>query len=93
MKHRSWRTLLTMAVVIFTVCQFSPAQGREPTGEVKKAVESGFLGDYSQLKKGSSGEAQMIYIKPAADFSRYTKIIFDPITIYISEDSKLGKLP
>jgi hypothetical protein len=93
MKYRSWRTLLTAAVVVFTVCQFSPAQGREPTDKVKKAVESGFLGDYSLLMRGTAEEAQEIYINSLTDFKQYTRIIFDPITVYVAEKSALGKLP
>jgi len=55
--------------------------------------EAGFLNHYGQLKRGEEGEAQLIYINPSTDFSGYTKIMIDPISVYSNPDSKLAKLP
>jgi hypothetical protein len=60
---------------------------------MRTVKQSGFLGDYSQLHKGKEGQARLVYFNPAADFKRYTKILFDPITIYAAEKSALAKLP
>jgi len=55
---------------------------------------SGFLGDYSQLKKGDGKEANFIYIDQSANWAKYTKIYIKNIDLWKSEDkdSKLNKL-
>ncbi len=63
------------------------------THQTRSAKKSGFLGDYSSLQKGGSGEAQLIYINPNADFGKYKKVLIEPIAIYTSKKSKLVKIP
>ncbi|MGB0257273.1 MAG: DUF3313 domain-containing protein [Coraliomargarita sp.] len=70
------------AVALFTGCASS----------TNSAEQSGFLGDYSDLKEGSKGEAQYVYINEQADFTQYTKVRFAPITVWRTEDSKLDEL-
>lgn len=55
---------------------------------------SGFLGDYSQLKKGDGNEANYLYIDQSADWAKYTKIYIKPVELWKSNDpdSSLGKL-
>jgi hypothetical protein len=55
---------------------------------------SGFLGDYSLLEKGGSGQANYIYFDHAADWSKYTKIYIQPIELWKSTDpdSPFGKM-
>ena len=55
---------------------------------------SGFLGDYSQLKKGNGNEANYIYIDQSANWAKYTKVYIKNIDLWKSDDkdSKLGKL-
>lgn len=43
---------------------------------------SGFLGDYSILKRGGEGQAAYVYIAPGADASRYDKIWLDAVTVW-----------
>lgn len=50
----------------------------------------GFLNDYSQLKPGQKGQAQWIYINPSAQWSKYTKVMIDPVTFIASADSKVS---
>ena len=40
------------------------------TRQTRSVEKSGFLGDYSDLREGGSGEAQLVYIKPGARWSR-----------------------
>jgi len=56
--------------------------------------QSGFLGDYSMLKKGAKGEANYIYIDPAVNYAKYTKIWIKSIALWRSDDpdSPLGKM-
>jgi hypothetical protein len=54
--------------------------------------ETGFLKDYSRLKKGIGDEALEEYINPAADFNTYDKVLIDPITLWRPAKSDLAKL-
>lgn len=56
-------------------------------GQAKKAKPSGFLGDYSGLQKGGEGQAQLVYVASQIKFSKYTKIIIDPVTIWRNADT------
>src|SRR5438876_1230666 len=66
---------------------------RTSTARRKRTVEeSGFLPDYSQLREGGTGEAQLVYIKPGVAWARYTKIKIDPVTIWTSGDSTVASV-
>ncbi len=54
---------------------------------------SGFLKDYTQFKKGGGERAALYYINPEADFSVYSKIILEPVTVWVTEDSDLKDVP
>jgi hypothetical protein len=62
------------------------------THQTPKAATSGFLKDYSQLKEGKGEQALMVYIDPDVNFSRYNKIMIDPIRLMASEDSDMAKI-
>ncbi len=62
------------------------------TQQTRTAEKSGFLGDYSMLRKGQEGEAQLVYKNPKADFAAYDKVMVDPVTIWLGEESKLKKV-
>ena len=57
-----------------------------------RSVEThGFLGDYSQLRKGEGKEAQLIYINPSADWRDYDAVMIDSVTLWrTSKTSKLS---
>jgi hypothetical protein len=64
------------------------------TTEQTRSVEpSGFLGDYSQLQPGKTGQALLVYIDPAADFSRYNEVVVEPVTIWTGKGSDLADVP
>ena len=64
-----------------------------PTTRQTRTVEkSGFLGDYSQLREGGTGEAQLVYIRPGVAWVRYTKMMIDPVTIWTSGDSTVANV-
>jgi hypothetical protein len=64
------------------------------TKKARSVKESGFLSDYSQLKKGESDQAKLVYFAPGVDWKKYTKMYIEPVQLWKSEDkeSKLGKL-
>ena len=55
---------------------------------------SGFLGDYSMLKKGNGEEANFIYVDKSADWKKYTKVYIKPVELWKSDDkeSRFGKM-
>ena len=74
------------------------AAGCAATQEAKSVEKSGFLGDYSLLKKGerstikevSEDQALWIYKNPAADWRKYRKVWLDSVTVWVSQkDSQL----
>ena len=62
------------------------------TRQARSVTESGFLGDYSQMKKG--GKAKLAFIAPSVDWLKYTKIYIAPVELWKSDEtnSPLGEL-
>ena len=75
--------VILLAVFLFLIT------GCSSTFQTRKVTTTTFLGDYSQLEKGSGDEAQLIYINPQTDFNSYTKILMDPVKFYSDKNSKL----
>jgi len=76
--------VVTASIVLLSGCP--------TTRQTRSVEESGFLGDYSQLREGGTGEAQLVYIKPGVPWVRYTKMMIDPVTIWTSGDSTVAKV-
>ncbi len=86
---RRWKLLTgILAAGLLTACRTT-----HQVGESEKDF-SGFLGDYSMLKKGSGSEANYIYIDKSADWAKYTKVYIKNVELWKSDDpnSPLGKL-
>lgn len=64
------------------------------THQARSVTESGFLGDYSQLQKGESGQAKLIYIAPDVDWNKYTKLYIEPVELWKGDEtnSPLGEM-
>ncbi len=54
---------------------------------------SGFLSDYSMLRRGGEGEAISVYWNDQADFNSYSKMLIEPVTIWANPDSELSEVP
>lgn len=63
------------------------------TSQMRSTKAVGFLGDYSQLKQGGEGQAQLVYIKPGVNWASYNKIMIDPIKAYAIPGNPLAELP
>ncbi len=72
------------AILLCTVMAFLAGCGETKKGKGVRA--SGFLGDYSVLRKGGKGEAEFIYKNPTVNWARYRSIELDPVTYW--RDSK-----
>jgi hypothetical protein len=81
-------TILMMAGLVVGLA------GCATTRQVSQVQTSGFLGDYSQLHRGRSGEADLVYINPSASWAKYKKVQLVPLEFWKSQDpnSPLGKL-
>jgi len=77
-----------LLVVGLTACRTT-----HQVGENEKDF-SGFLGDYSNIQKGQSGEANYLWIDKNADWKQYTKVCIEPVELWKSEDpqSPFGKM-
>jgi hypothetical protein len=69
------------------------AAGCATTEQVREVEKSGFLGDYSELQPGGEGQVALRYINPRAQFSRYSKVLIDPVTLWVSEGSSVSGVP
>ncbi len=58
------------------------------TVQANEAATTGFLGNYAQLQKGTDEQALLVYVDHSANWRQYTKIKFDPVTIYANEHLK-----
>ncbi len=86
MRDCSSRKGLSLVLAIGLGCALV-LSGCGRTLRARGASTSGFLGDYSQLQKGSGEEAQWFYINPRADFSTFDKVLIDPVTIWAKAKS------
>jgi hypothetical protein len=49
---------------------------------------SGFLEDYSNLAPDKDRKGALIFRKPGVDLKSYTKVVIDPVEVWIAPDSK-----
>jgi hypothetical protein len=80
MKTRA-RTLL-FALALAAVPLAASAQTKDGP------ARSGFLADYSQLKPAPDREGVLLYVNPSAGRSGYTKLMFRPVEVFVSEGTE-----
>ncbi len=67
--------------------------GCATTRQVPEDKRSGFLGDYSMLRKGPAGRADYYYIDQKANWAKFTKVWVKPVELWQpSQDSALGRM-
>jgi hypothetical protein len=90
--HR-WKLLTGIIAAGLLLGGLTACRTTKQVGESEKDF-SGFLGDYSQLKKGDGKEANYIYIDQSVNWAKYTKIYITNVDLWKSDDkdSKLNKL-
>ena len=64
------------------------------TQQAREVIKTGFLDDYSILQKGG-GDYQAIlrYVNPNADWKHYTKVLIDPVQLWMGKSSPLRNVP
>ncbi len=80
------RSRVLVAVVLsLAACVARPVR---PSAEF-----SGFLDDYSRLRPGGRGEVALVYRDPAAPWTSYDKVLFEPVTLWRSGRHSLDPVP
>lgn len=87
---RSFATAIakTATIVLFAMPMLS---GCSTFGGKPKFIESGFLTEYSVLRPGREGQFALVYVHGGVDFNSYSKILFEPLTIWI-DDSRSSEI-
>lgn len=81
-RHRRPAMPRPMGAAALVAC-LALAVGCAPLRQRREAVEpSGFLGDYSQLQKNENYPAYLIYVNPAANWSKYNAVIIDSVSFW-----------
>ncbi|RJG07569.1 DUF3313 domain-containing protein [Noviherbaspirillum cavernae] len=88
MKMRSGLILVTLALA--TGCH-SPMMNSVRNEAVPS--NSGFLGDYSQLKPDPKREGALVYADRSVDFRQYSKLMFDPVQIIVTPSADQSRVP
>ncbi len=79
---KATQVLLTLlCIVLLSSC----AQTRQ----ARSVEKTGFLGDYSMLREGGKGEALLVYHNPKVNWTSYSKMMVEPVTIWLGKDSQL----
>jgi hypothetical protein len=90
---RRWKLATGLIALALLAGGLTACRTTKQVSETEKDF-SGFLGDYSKLKKGEGNEANFIYVDRSADWAKYTKIYIKPVELWKSEDkdSRFGKM-
>ncbi|MCU0576026.1 MAG: DUF3313 domain-containing protein [Desulfobacterota bacterium] len=68
---------------------FAFALSATSCASVQKPKQTGFLGEYyKDLKPGPKEGVKFRWIKPGTDFSKYKKMMIDPVVFYFAPDSE-----
>ena len=84
MRVPSWILILSCSITLTGCASTYQAEPKQ----------SGFLGDYSLLKKGEEGEASLVYRKYDNDYDKwrsYTEILLEPVQIWKGEKTPLNQ--
>ncbi len=99
MKTQPRTVLLILAVI--AGCQSTPSEQPSEGGSGATAAQasgaggqqlSGFLGDYSQLHPVPDREGINAYVDRSADYRPYTKLMFDPVKIYVAPGAEANQV-
>ncbi len=68
--------------------------GCATTEQVPNVRMSGFLSDYSMLRRGKPGQAEFTYRNRSVDLNKYKKVILEPVQLWAADSNKsaLGRL-
>ena len=81
-----------LGIVLWLGCAAGPDRSAPLAAEASLAP-SGFLGDYSALRRGGGNRARLVYLDAAVDFSGYERVIIDPVVVWQSDEARFAGVP
>jgi len=84
---------LSIIIITLASCGVFFLTGCATSEQARSVKKSGFLGDYSQLKKGGGERALLYYVRPGVSWAGYDKVILDSVSIWHSENSQFDDVP
>jgi hypothetical protein len=78
------------ALCVVALCACSVTQQDKPESG-SSVPTSGFLSDYSQLRPGTKDQALLVYFNPNANWSQYTAVMIDPVTIGFAPERQISQ--
>jgi hypothetical protein len=78
---------VVLAIVMLVAGACAPKRVRQPP------EASGFLDDYTLLRKGGPDQVRLVYLNPDADWPAYHKVLLEPVTLWRSGKNSLGPVP
>lgn len=63
--------------------------GCSATRHARSVEKTGFLDDYSILREGKDDEALLVYRNPKVIWTSYSKVLVEPVTVWLGKDSQL----
>lgn len=88
MKKSTSHELMFALLSVFLIAGLISCKTTRQVSKDRYNEPSGFLGDYSQMHKGSKGQANLVYFSPEADWTKYHKIWIMPVELWKSDDPK-----
>src|SRR4029450_5314025 len=86
-KKRTWSFLMAGTGAVLLAACTTTQQAQVEQSDIK----CGFLGPVcSQLRPGAEGQIAWRYINPAVNWTKYTKLMLQPVTYWDDEKSKVS---
>jgi len=89
MRARLHRRCVALGMLLLLACAGSPkSEGALP--DAAFFPPSGFLGDYSALRAGTTGRARLVFLDASVDFSGYERVIVEPVVVWQSDEARFA---
>jgi len=79
-----------IGVLLLLACAAGAPEHAQPPASDTSFGPSGFLGDYSELRARAGSPARLVYLDPAVDFSRYERVIVEPVVVWKSDEDRFA---
>jgi Protein of unknown function (DUF3313) len=88
--RRGWETWVGCATAALLLIGTIAGCSTTEQASVQKPVTSGFLGDTSMLTPGDKEQASLRYVNPAAPWTKYNKVLLEPVTFWGDDKTKIS---
>ncbi|MDH3668855.1 MAG: DUF3313 domain-containing protein [Paracoccaceae bacterium] len=91
--QRLTRRLPTLGFIGLMMAVLAGCESSSTTTVGDSVRSTGFLSDYSRLRRGEEGQAISVYWNDTVDFAPYTKMLIEPVTIWATPETELIEVP